>query len=314
MNRFFVRISVFVLATLGLLKVIEVAISNQLRGSEEYYYADFERAYNGELKSDIVVLGSSRAFVHYDPAIIEDSTSLSCYNLAIDGGCQSMQFAIWKNLILNNELPKVVVQNVEYLSFGKRKTLFEKERYLPYLHKPYFYKPLSLIDTKLWQDRFVPMFRYHGQWKLIKDAIGALLGRAPRFPYDLYKGHRYKNQAFEGQEEVNDFPLDPSDFELGKRLLNELVNDCQQNGIDLILCYAPEYNSGENVVNDQVDDIVEFYIKIASQNQHVVFWDMRNMDLSTDKTFFADNYHLNEKGATLFSKEFAGRLRGHLDR
>lgn len=314
MNRFLVRISVFVLATLGLLKLIELAISDQLRASQEYYYADFERAYNGELKSEIVVLGSSRAFVHYDPSIIEDSTSLSCYNLAIDGGCQSMQFAIWKNLILNNELPKVVVQNVEYLSFGKRKTLFEKERYLPYLHEPYFYEPLSLIDTNLWQDRFVPVFRYHGQWKLIKDAIGAFLGYPPRHPYDLNKGHRYKNQAFEGQEEINDFPLDPSDFELGKRLLNELVNDCKQNGMQLILCYAPEFNSGTNAANEQVDAVVDFYIEVALENEHVVFWDMRNMDLRNDKAFFADNYHLNEHGARLFSKEFSGRLRQHLDR
>ncbi|MFT5278397.1 MAG: hypothetical protein ACI9P8_000022 [Bacteroidia bacterium] len=314
MGRFLFRISVFILATLGLLKVIELAVSDQLRASEEYYYADFERAHNGELKSDIVVLGSSRAFVHYDPAIIEDSTSLSCYNLAIDGGCQSMQFAIWKNLILNNELPKVVVQNVEYLSFGKRKTLFEKERYLPYLHESYFFEPLSLIDTKLWQDRYIPMYRYHGQWKLIKDAIGAFLDHAPRNPYDLYKGHKYKNQDFTGEEKINNFPLDASDFKLGKTLLSELLNDCKLNDVDLVLCYSPEFDNGANAPNHQVNDIVAFYTEVASQHEHVVFWDMRNMDLRADKKFFADNYHLNEQGAKLFSKEFSGRLRQHLNR
>lgn len=309
MKRFVIRISVFIAAMLCILKVIEMSVSHGLMYSGSYPYNDIMASYSGDMEVDIAILGSSRAFVHYDPSIIQDSTGMSCYNLSIDGGCQTMQFAIWKNLIQHNPAPRIVVQNVEYVSFGKRKTLYEKERYLPFIDQPQFYDHLILIDPTLWQDRYVPMFRYHGHWELIKDAANYYRGMDPRLPYDLNNGHRYVDSEFSGPEEINDYPLDNEDLELGKKLLLQMVSDCKTSGSHLILTYAPEFDNGKNPDNPILEEIIQLYHRVATENSHVSFWDMRDSPISSDKDFFADNYHMNEAGARIFSQEFAHRLK-----
>ena len=308
MGRFVIRVAVFLGIMLIVFKLVEAFVNAGLRSSQAHYYHDIELAHGGNMTPDIAVLGSSRTFVHYDPDIIEDSTGLSCYNLGIDGGCQTMQFAVWKNVINNNPTPKVVVQNVEFLSFGKRKNLFDKERYLPYLGLDYFYEPLSLIDSALWQDRYVPFFRYHGHWELIQDALRSWAGKEPLRPYKQNRGHLYKEQDFQGEEVINDFPLQPEDMELGKRLMGELIADCEASNSSLILLYAPEYTGGNNTPNAQVEEMVAFFQEVSKAHDLVEFWDLRDMEISADKQYFADRYHLNITGAKVFSSEVGHRL------
>ena len=63
----------------------DMFLSARLRTNKNRIYANWNQIYNASLDYDLVINGNSRAWVQYDPFIIDSLLHINCYNLGIDG-------------------------------------------------------------------------------------------------------------------------------------------------------------------------------------------------------------------------------------
>ncbi len=108
MKRFLVRVSIFFIVLTVLAVGLDFALSSFYRRSLSQGHLDIETwedVYRGEVNAEVLVLGSSRALVHYSPKILADSLSHSVYNLGMDGSYFPAQYLIFKKQLEHNSPP-----------------------------------------------------------------------------------------------------------------------------------------------------------------------------------------------------------------
>jgi hypothetical protein len=84
----------------------------------------------------------------------------------------------------------------------------------------------------------------------------------------------------------------------------------KKQGIKLIFVYTPEYVEGQDFVQNR-EKIFEIYQSI-SKSEEIPFWDYSKDSISFEKQLFYNSEHLNDFGATIFSKKFSKDLLTHL--
>lgn len=314
MKRFIFNISSFFIILLISLYCLQFVVDEGLKKQENNTYKDWNLIFSNKINSDIIILGSSRAWVHYNPKIIEDITNLSCYNLGIDGGMLLMQYSKWESFINNNKLPKIVVLNVDVWSLGKRNDLFVKQQFLPYLAHSEIYYNLRKIDSNLVYDRYIPLFKYHGYLDLVYDGILSYFDVQIDTNYAKYKGFAYKNskwtddfEIFKNSLEKGELIYNHAQIKLGFTIIKKILKKCKENNIFLILSYAPQYYELTQL-SIQHDSIVRKFEEIAKLNKNVYFWNYSNDSLSYSTENFENSMHLNNIGAEKFSIKFANDL------
>jgi hypothetical protein len=53
-------------------------------------FGDWNNILEGQLNSDLIVLGSTRGYVSYDPRILQKTTGLTSHNLSINAGSYNL--------------------------------------------------------------------------------------------------------------------------------------------------------------------------------------------------------------------------------
>ena len=106
MNKFLMRIFVFLLPIMAVLYPADYFLSTYLSDSKDYAAGEvkvWKDIYDGHVNSELVIYGSSRAWIHFSPKIIEDSLQISAYNLGMDGHNFSLQYLRHKELLKFNK-------------------------------------------------------------------------------------------------------------------------------------------------------------------------------------------------------------------
>ena len=88
MTRFFKNIIWFFLPLLLVSVLLDWYISDQLKKSDYYAHGEtyiWNKIVEGEIEDDIYIYGSSRAWVHINPFILQDTLGMTAYNFGIDG-------------------------------------------------------------------------------------------------------------------------------------------------------------------------------------------------------------------------------------
>ena len=87
---------------------IDVFISTNLKKAKKGAYGEYSTwndVFEGKINSDIVIYGSSRAWKHISPKIINDRLHISTYNLGIDGHTFWLENFRHRMLLKNNTKP-----------------------------------------------------------------------------------------------------------------------------------------------------------------------------------------------------------------
>ena len=311
---------------------LQTMINNGLKKQQNNLYKDWNLLFSGKLNQDIIVLGSSRAWTHYNPKIIEDSTGLSCYNLGIDGGMLLMQYAKWKSFLMHNTTPKYLILDVNFWSLGKRANLFQKEQFLPYLNEKEITDNLKQIDDKLVWEANIPLFRYHGYTNLVISGLKAFFNIKINDHYSKYNGFAYKTRkwnnnfsafkkmienneadeflSFFNIQENNKIALDTTNWNLGFNIINQIVNDCKNNKINLILVHSPMYFRLLDLMSQQKEFISS--VEKLANSHHIEFWNYLNDTIYHQNNCFEDLLHLNQIGAEEFSINLGKKLHKHI--
>jgi len=153
---------------------IDVFISRNLKKSNSFAegeYPVWNDVIDGKVNSDLVIYGSSRAWVHIDPAMISDSFKISAYNLGIDGHSFTLQYLRHSMLLQHNKKPKIILYSLDLFTFRKRDDLYNLEQFLPYMlyNKQIRDATIGFKGFNLW-DYEIPLVRYYGLTDALKTA------------------------------------------------------------------------------------------------------------------------------------------------
>lgn len=312
MKKFIRKSTTFSLILIILAVLIDKAVSYYLKQSNQYM-GEFEvwnDIYDGNATCDIAIYGSSRAWVQFSPQILTDSLNESVYNLGIDGHNFWLQYLRHLEYLKHNPKPKTILMSIDIFSLQKRKDLYQMDQFLPYMLWNKDIRNLtSSYEGFNSADYYFPLVRYYGKNKVLSTCISVILNNDGNTEYRNH-GYRAMNKPWnndfdKAKETMKGYEIDLDSASIN--LFSEFILECKKSNIELVLVYAPEYIEGQKFVLNR-SDILNIYADLANQH-NLLFLDYSNSKISFNKSLFYNTQHLNEKGATLFTKILAGDLK-----
>lgn len=311
------RILLFFLFLTALCYTIQLCISSGLRRITTSKFGSMNAWTSGHVGTEIIINGSSRALVHYDPRIIARETGLTAYNLGMNGIQIDVQAGILEAYLRKNKAPSVIIQNLETFSLEATKAgeIYDPGVYLPYLSNEALYHALHEIDPQVWKWRHIPLYGYAVPDMRFTWALGVLRWLGVQGSQDYFDGFnpRYEQwgQDFENfRKSVSrgvSYRIEPR----GVASLERCLRLAQESHAKMILIFAPEYIEMQRLEKNR-EEIFENFRELAAK-YGAEFWDYSDSPLSRDRGHFYNSQHLNAQGAELFSEDVARRLRRFLE-
>ncbi len=305
MKKFLLRLTLFISILLVLALVADVAITRQFRKLESSPFANWNDIYSGGIHSDILIMGSSRAYVQFNPRIIDSVLHTNSYNLGMNGrsiASQVAKYHVYRHE--GNAKPRLVLYEL-YQGSLDTSNCFDRIQFVPYLHDLYLWKQTRPIDHFSLTDAIVPCWRYRKYKGYIAEIIQDK-SFYQRSDQTLYKGFQDFDKPWDGSKFANidtiHYGKQPESIEALKLFLHE----CRTENIPVVFVIAPFYIGA----TEKIDDLAGMYRlfhEIADPYGAPIL-DYTYHPLSYDTAYFYNASHLNRTGATIFSTQLAHDL------
>lgn len=315
MKRFILKISLFSTIVFLLFLGLEFMITEGLKKSKNYHFADWNALFEGKINADIIINGSSKAFVQVSTVIIDSTLKVNSYNLGINGHDFYMQNSKYFVYTKYNSTPKLVVQVIGNGSLKKRADLYQLDQFLPYINEPVIKEVTQDYIGLTSFDYYLPFVRYFGSKTTINEGLRTFFEcfEKENDPH-RYKGYRPNSSAWDGSferfvkysPEGRTIHLTDTSIQLFKQFLSYH----QKEGIPVVLVYPPTYYESQKYINNRAE-IIDLYVSIA-QEYNIPLLDYSQLPITKDKAYFYNSQHLNQKGAEIFSKNLALDLQKHI--
>jgi len=309
LKRYLWHAVLFVVVLGALCSGIDYLVTAGLRKSGSEQYVVWNDIRSGSAASDVIIQGSSRAWVHFSPGIIGDRLGMTCYNLGVDGYDLDMQLARYRLYREHNQKPKVVVQALDVSSLNVRSDIYEAGQFLPYFNEDAVREGVRPYDYFKWYDYYLPLVRYREEFGLAYAGAMEALGLRH---YTSAKDRGYEGMDMVWTGEFEQYARDHPDgvevvhLEAAENDLDAFLAECNREGILVVLVYPPEYYKGQELVNNR-EEIFAIYRRLAGKHG-VEFLDYSSDPMSLDTTYFYNSQHMNKAGAELFSADVAEKL------
>lgn len=299
------KIVLFSLPLIILSFLFDYLISSGLKKSD--YFAQGEtyiwsEIFNGRVNSELYIYGSSRAWVHFDSQMLEDSLGLNTYNFGIDGHNFWLQYLRHKMLLKYNSKPKIILLSVGNLSFTETNGFYNSKQFLPFVFDSDIREFTSKYNGFNWIEYHIPLIRYFGKTKDIHEAF-----RNKEMPYfgELFrkKGFRavpriWNTDLKKLKSKINQYEIKVNSSY--QDLMDDFIKECMALDIDVIMINSPEYIEGQKFIKNR-DEIISFYRKLSSKYE-LSFLDYSENNICLDRDLFYNSQHLNGNGAKIFTK------------
>ena len=293
-----------ILIVLGVLIIVSIpfdyAFSNYLTHSKARKYVGWNDIIYDSVNADLLVLGSSRAWVQYDTYIMDSILNTNSYNLGIDGSAlnrQMLRYRVYEHYQKCH--PKVIIVNVDYFSIGK--TIgYEREQFFPYLLNNRFNrKEMRKTEPFTFGELYLPMYRYY------KRSVYSTFLESDE-DTTLYKGFEGKDKDWDGSKFLE---IKTRHFEKNQTtawMFDTFLCQLKEQGIKVVFVYAPIYIG----LTYKVDNLPEFYetFQSYSDKYQIPMLDYTYYYLSYDTAYFYNATHLNKTGAELFTTKLCHDL------
>lgn len=287
---------------------IDWYVSYKLQQAQDRKYVGWSDITHKQLNVDLLVIGSSRAWVQYNPAILDSALHVNSYVLGFDGSHLNRQIVKYNVYdYYQDRKPDIIVVNIDVWcmnwTYG-----YEREQYFPYMWSSYIREQILPIEPFTIAEKYLPLYRYtsyKGIWSILQEASNV--------EEPLYKGYRGRDQKWNGDVFEK---IDSVRFEVDERtseMFDEFLEARKREGIQVIFCYAPIYiGVTEKVTNLQ--DMYNTYQGLADKYD-IPILNYNYSELSKDTKYFYNASHLNKEGSDLFSKQLSidiDSIRNHL--
>ena len=240
----------------------------------------------GGIDAEILVLGSSRALVHFDCEYIEKVTGKTCYNLGFDGTSIPLQKLMFDLYLSKNQAPESLIWSLDFHSF---------DQLVPYQDNEIIQKILDIHETPNYQFE-LPLFRYSFNPHMKFLGLASYLTDYAKEPI-ITKGYRKSTRTWGIGTDV------PEDKEAkGKNIMMDeaIVRDFYQYiaslkaQYDITLIMTPYYITRL----EKLQNLTELKEKInaAAEEIDVNYLDLSATDLSLDQSNFYNESHMTSQG------------------
>ena len=289
----------FVLCVIIFLIVFDCFISYQLRKSDKVVRnIVWKEIFTGKLQSNVVIMGSSRAWAQYNPIILDTILHINSYNLGIDGrgiGSQILRYNTYKRL---NVKPKLIIQNIDMMTIDKDNA-FCREQFFPYFFDKTFRQEVVELENLSLADQYIPGFRYAGYFHKILSWLGVV----KQENYTLTKGYHGNDLKWDGSNLNKRTAINYSQDSTMLIKFDEYLAKAYSENIKVIFVYAPQYIGATEKIKN-IGGMYQMYDSIA-QKYDIPILNYNYSPISYDTAYFYNATHLNKKGAELFSVKLA---------
>lgn len=269
---------------------------------------------------DVLIVGSSHAQFGISPEVLEKKMGGSVLNVAYGGGANmGVQLTLLHKLIEDKKvMPKVIVFGLDVFALNAEPT--HTDQFQPYLFNEeedvseFFNSKMFYSYFKLYS-RFIP--RYIAQ---ARSGNYVLPYFDKKNTYDLtmfskfdkyeisdggwVRGYGYLNKNYIRYSETLFSPAKKAIADI-----NEYVELCKKNKIDLVFVQVPEHTVCMKW-KKKYDDF-ELWMNDFVTKNNLTYWNMNtvsNFPTGNDSLFF-DTDHLNKDGAELLSERLVEMLK-----
>jgi hypothetical protein len=298
MRRFFRNTGLFALLFFLLEKLLYVFL---IISPSRELDTRLERVIKGELNKEIIILGSSRGARNIIAGQMEDSLGKSVFNLSYPGSDIEFHEFLLRSLLRFDQKPEKILLAVDDSTelLANVSTHFRLDRMYPLAKYNYINDEMIARGEKNILSRFFVAARIN---KANFD-----LRRKHFIPMDTMRDCGSLPVSFQKKNSnLSQFspvlPYHKENEQLNKRkAFYSFQKLCLQNHIELILVFPPnfqQYNRPfENRLRDLTRDEVKFMV-----------YDTLN-PVYQDSAYFHDEFHLQTKGAVIFTNEIIAYLK-----
>lgn len=294
MKRFIKHIILFGVALLSFLIVCDAITTYAFHQKNTRKYAVWNDILHTNIDADVLIMGNSRAWCMYSPAILDSILGTNTYNIGFDGSCfdrQAARYDIYRHY--QKTKPKCIIQNVEYFTLDKTYG-YEREQFMPYMMYPYFRKRIQGAADFSFGELYIPMYRYY---------VNNFYDDYNQFDYVVNKGFYARDEKWDGSKLDDTEPYIQNVDSNTLNLFIDYIEQTKQECIRLVLVIAPSYKEVSNVVLN-LDGIHQLYYEL-SEKYDIPLLDYSANYMARDTTYFYNASHLNKYGAELFSEQLA---------
>jgi len=293
----------FILILIFILVGIDSILHMGLRLQSGSCLGVWNKVADGKINAEVIIIGASRALVHYDCRIIQKIYGKSCYNLGINATEVLLQKPMLSMYLKYNRKPEVIIKSLGITSLTKKKKIPDPYLYTPYLKEKELYSTLTGLDPNFWKHKYLPLYSFAklDRKVMLINSLKALLNMN-QFE-DRIMGYSPENKSW--TDEFDQFKkLYPNgmNYKISKDsidALEQIISFAKESGIKIVLVYAPEYVEIFPYILNR-NEIIGIYRRLAKK-YNVPLWDYSNHSMSKVKDYFYNTQHLNIVGAEKFS-------------
>ena len=308
MKKFLLKILLLVVLFVILGVPLDICLSRQFKNTTDYRFAVWNDIIDGNMQNDIIIMGSSRAWVQISPQILDSILHISSYNIGIDGSKINRQIPRFKMYCERNSKPKIVLQNVDWGSTlsanNEKENNYIKEQYFPYFYNRDMRRIVLQEENFDFFDLYVPFLRYVRYSNF--DRINQILKDVANPGWDVVKGYKGLERTWDGSHLRK---VDSLYFVYGnesKEYFCQYLQYCKEENIKVIFVYTPFYIGGTRKVSN-LNDFYSLFDSIANLYD-VTILNYLNDSICYDTLNFYNAMHLNKTGAEKFTRILAHDL------
>lgn len=297
MGRYLNKVLLFGLLLFSILTVADYCFSSMIRKSNWRSVESWEEIIEGNIQADIIVSGSSRAWVQVDPSIIDSVLCVNSYNLGINGSQINRQVQKYEIYRERNKKPRIIIQNIDFCSLGYV-VGYEKEQFLPFFWDNNLKKTFTQSEPFTFCEKYLPLYRYHGL-----NPAGFLRST----PRTLYKGYQGQNEVWNGDAFMK---VDSIKFKVNDTtfcLFDSFLKQTKEDSIHVVFVYAPLYYGATQKTTNR-EEMYHTYQNIADKYE-IPILDYSEMWICYDTTYFYNATHLNKTGAEIYTDSLANDIK-----
>jgi hypothetical protein len=277
--------------------VLDFGFTHFLNHSRGSIYREWNIIIHDTIDADLLVMGSSRAWVQYDPHIMDSLLSVNSYNLGMNASHvnrQIVKYEIYRHY--QKKRPSFLLVNFDYWG-NWQKSIYEREQFFPYLANSYMRKLINEQEKFFKRELYVPMYRYYGQGLL--SLIKSANAENDKYKEYWYKGYRCNPSEWDGTEFAKIETVEFEPFQDVVEQFDAFLSELQKDDVKVIFVSSPIYAG----VTKKLINLSEFYVfrQYFSEKYDIPVLDYICDTICNDTMYFFNATHLNKTGAELFT-------------
>ena len=306
MKQFIIKLSIYVGIILTVFTIADILLSKKLRHSNVLEFQAWNNIYNQELKNDVVIMGSSRAFVHFNPRIIDSVLNVNSYNLGYNASRVNRQVErYYAYCRIQDWEPSTIIYSIDYGTITGITKNFEKEQFYPF-----FFTDRELVKAFDKYQHFSMFEKYIPFWRYCTCFLDFHFYDVLTNPEDngvLYKGFKNDRMKYEDNLVLSGDILRFTYSNEALNIFKYFIQDMHSKGKNIIFVYSPIYTDFLQKF-EGIEEMYQVYGEIADK-YNIPILNYLNDSICNDSSYFYNAAHLNKKGADMFTLQLSNDIR-----